>query len=443
MKNAIFAGLLVSFTCFHLVSNASGQDAADIDTLKRQYEEQRAEIAKLRDELKRESEARQRQQALLESVLEKLEKLTAALETNPAIDETTAKVVNAVHEPERAEPAKDDKKQTDKPADTVESGLGKVKFNGLLQGWYAGGNGGVPDTFRIRRAELKFSGEIVKDVRWTVMFDLAKALSLHRTSIAGSLTSVNINQNSRIFQEGFITLSHLKNANIQVGQFKAPLSQEGLQSSSTLDTVERALFLTDRSRGGGLGDFREIGIMAFGPLGKQFEYQIGVFNGTGETQNDVDLNEEKAVIGRFIFKPSAIKGLQLGTSGAYAPATGVLNDRHHRLGADAVFQRDKLRLKSEFMTGIDGEVHRRGFYAHAGYRFMPKLEWIVRFDTFDPHTGSENTAATVTERDYVTGFNYYIKENNFKLQFNYIRKTFVDEVRQPRNVFLVNLQTAW
>jgi phosphate-selective porin len=285
------------------------------------------------------------------------------------------------------------------------------------------------------------------DVKWSVMFDPAKALSVNTTSTSINGTpvvrSVNVNQASRVFQEAYIQLTHFKQANFQMGQFKIPLSQEGLQSTAALDTIERALFMSDRARGGTFGDTRELGAMVYGPLGKQFDYQAGVFNGAGETLNDVDSNNEKAFAGRFVFHPTAIKGLSIGTSGLYAPNTTTLNPRHERLGFESVFQRDKLRLKSEFMMGIDGDIHRRGWYAHAGYRFAPKFEGIFRYDTFDPDTGRETTSASVTERDYITGFNYYIRENNFKIQFNYTRKTFANNITPSRDLFIVNLQTAW
>ena len=95
------------------------------------------------------------------------------------------------------------------------------------------------------------------------------------------------------------------------------------------------------------------------------------------------------------------------------------------------------------MTGVDGDVHRRGYYAHIGYRSHPKVEGIFRFDMFDPDIRSEVSAASATERDYIGGVNYFIKENNFKLQFNYIRKTFASPAVRSRNLFLVNLQTSW
>ena len=338
-------------------------------------------------------------------------------------------------------------KPPDRPTNVVETGLGKVKFTGLVQGWFAAGDAGFAHSFRIRRAELRFSGEIIPDVKWSVMFDPAKALSLNTTTTTINGTSVirtvSVNQTSRIFQEAFITLTHLKHANVQVGQFKEPLSQEGLQPTASLDTIERALFMSDRARGGTFGDIRDVGAEIFGPLGKQVDYQVGVFNGGSESQNDVDANNEKAFVGRVVFHPTGFSGFQIGTSGLWARNSGIINPQHQRLGFESLYQHNKLRLKSEFMMGIDGDVHRRGYYAHIGYHFAPKFEGVFRYDTFEPDIRRDDTAATVAERDFITGFNYYVKENNFKIQFNYTRKTFANSVTPSRDLFIVNMQTAW
>ena len=435
----------------------------DTQTLLRQIEEQRTQIEQLRQELKEETALREKQQALLDNLLTKLEKLDAALASTTATpaetrtQKTPTTDVNSTTNPSVAQsspqetqtsPKKEEnkpEKQADKPVIPVESGFGKIKFDGLIQGWFQAGDRGFNDSFRMRRAELKFTGDLLPKVKWTIMLDLAKALSVNNTTTTINNTPVirdtSINQASRILQDAFITLGYFKRANIQVGQFKVPLSQEALQSSSALDTVDRALFLSDRSRGGGLGDTRDLGIMAFGPISDQFDYQFGIFNGVGESQNDVDRNDQKAFIGRIVFKPEFAKGLQIGTSGALGNGTGI--QRRDRLGAELVYDRRPFRFKSEFMSGVDGDTHRRGFYAHAGYRFLPKFEGIFRFDMFDPDIRRETSSATVTERDYIAGLNYYIRENNFKLQINYLRKTFTGQITPSRNQLLINLQTSW
>jgi uncharacterized coiled-coil protein SlyX len=437
---------------------AAKQSTSEVDSLRSQIEEQKSEIKKLRDDLKEESELRKKQQALLDSLLKKMDKIDSALaqDAKPTSDKNASIVQAGLEKPaesatgqeKTAQNEKQTNKQTDKSQNTVETGFGKVKFTGLFQGWYAGGSGaGFNDTFRIRRAELKFTGDLLPKVKWTVMLDLAKALSINSNTATINNTSVlrdvSVNQSSRVLQEAFITLGYFKRANFNIGQFKLPVSQEALQSSSALDTVERALFLTDRSRGGGLGDVRDFGVMMFGGLNKEVDYQIGVFNGSGETQNDVDRSDQKAFAGRLVFRPKFFKGLQIGGSGVWGGAVQTNNPRRDRLGGELLFERKKLRIKSELMTGVDGAFHRRGFYAHLGYRFLPKLEGIFRFDTFDPDIRRETNAATVTERDFITGINYYIKDNNFKLQINYLRKTFTNGIVPSRNQILVNLQTSW
>src|SRR5215470_8901274 len=97
----------------------------------------------------------------------------------------------------------------------VDAGFGTIMFNGLLQGWDAAGNGGFKDTFKIRRAEPGFSGQITPKVRWALMFDLSKALSSNNTftTINGqqALRDTSIDQGSRILEDAFITLDYIKN----------------------------------------------------------------------------------------------------------------------------------------------------------------------------------------------------------------------------------------
>jgi hypothetical protein len=61
-------------------------------------------------------------------------------------------------------------------AEPVEAGFGKIKVNGLMQFWYQNDNSSATpkDTYRLRRAEIKLSGEIKPEVSWAVMFDPAQ-----------------------------------------------------------------------------------------------------------------------------------------------------------------------------------------------------------------------------------------------------------------------------
>ncbi|MDQ2920791.1 MAG: porin [Acidobacteriota bacterium] len=431
---------------------ASQTAASDVEVLRRQVEEQKEQIQQLKTSLVQQSEQQEKQQHLLDSLQQRLDQLAASAPvpaagatpgpaTAPQTAAQTEQAQTEAHKPETVAAETADVKPKG-----VEVGIGKIKFNGLLQTWFVGGNGGVTDTFRIRRAELKFTGEISPHFKWTVMIDPAKSLSLNNTFTTVSGTTVvkdtSVNQASRILQDAFITLSYVKRVNINVGQFKVPLSLEGLQSSTQLDT-ERALFASDRARGGNFGDIRDVGIMLYGPLTKAVDYQLGIFNGSGESQNDLDKNDQKAVAGRLVVRPPFIRGLQLGGSGVWGNWQRADRPRRDRLGAESLFVRGPITLKGELMTGSDGAIHRRGYYGHFAYQFDPKFQGIFRADTWDPDIARENNAANATERDYVAGFNYFIRERYFKLQFNYLRKTFPSGLVPSRNVLLLNLQTWW
>jgi hypothetical protein len=416
------------------------QTQMEVEELKKKIEEQEIQVKLVQEQLQKQNAIVEQQQKQIDQLL----KMNERKEENKVASSNEADVKkDAMSQATQAKPTP---QTTPKPVNNVEVGFGKIKFTGLLQTSYAAGTG-TKNTFRIRRAEMKFAGQVLPKVKWTLMLDPSKALNLSTTSatVGGTpvITSVSANQSSRILQDAYITLNYIKDVNIDIGQYKVPLSQEALQSSSALDTVERALFLSDRSRGGGLADNRDFGIQFSGPLGKNVNYQIGIFNGIGETQNITDTNQEKAVVGRFLFRPSFIKGLQIGASGAFSNSDRITNPKRDRVGGELVYTNSKFKFKTEVMGGIDGDIHRLGYYMHFAYKITPKFEAIFRIDGFDPDRRRETNSANVSEIDYVSGFNYYIKDHNVKLQFNYLRKTFNNGIQSPRNLFLTNLQTSW
>ena len=318
-----------------------------------------------------------------------------------------------------------------------------LTFNGLVQAWYAAGTQGFRDSFRIRRTEIAFNGQITNKARWQVMIDPSKTLALDTISVAigdtRALAGAAVSQSTRLLQNAVITFDYNPKVRVSIGQFKLPLSLEGQQSSGRLDTIERALFASDRARGGAFADVRDIGIMVHGGSSR-VDFQGGVFNGIAETQNEVDRNDQKALAGNLVFRP--LKGLHVGASGAWGNGGGD-RPRRDRAGAEIQLLRGPFTARSELMTGHDGAIRRRGAYGHVGYRFTPKLEGVLRIDSWDPDTGSEGTPSTVGERDYVAGMNLFLSRHNLKLQANYLRKTFRDGVVPARDVFLVNTQTFW
>ena len=307
-----------------------------------------------------------------------------------------------------------------------------LKFSGLLQGWAVTGDAAFMDTFRVRRAELKLAGDLGRNAGWTLMVDGAKALS-HTSSGA-------INQSGRILQDAFITVGSPAKLQLTAGQFKLPLSREGLESSAALDTVERSLFMSDRTRAGSYGDIRDVGVSLRRSVADRYEVSLGLFNAVGESQNDVDRNERKALAGRVAVPIAAVNGLRLGASGAWGGGSGA--DRRDRAGVDVLYTRGRWKFKGEAMAGRDGAVDRFGAYAHVGARVSQRLELVARADQWDPDTASDRDQATALERDYILGGNITLAPA-LRLQANFVHKTWESDAVSDRNLLLLNLQTSW
>jgi hypothetical protein len=333
------------------------------------------------------------------------------------------------------------------PEIVVESGGPKLKLGGLVQGWYTIGSAGTVDTFRLRRTEMKFSGDMSPHAKWVVMFDAAKALSLSSTTAtvggANVVTAASVAQSGRVLQDAYVALSASSQFAVELGQQKIPLSMEGVQSSGKLETIERALFMTDKARGAGWGDARDLGLMVRGKLFKgQFEYASGVFNGLGETLNDVDKTDQKDVVTRIVLHPSFMKSLQFGGSfarDAFGTTDATLRQRQ---GLEALYTFKTYAVKAEEMSGQDGPIQRRGGYFQVTDR-IKNVQALFRFDRWDPDTSTDATAATVAEHDWLGGMTWFVTKSGVSLQFNYIHKTFMTSITPTKDVFTANLQTAW
>jgi hypothetical protein len=334
------------------------------------------------------------------------------------------------------------------PADSLPGRLGGIRAGGLLQVWYAQGDGGFQSTFRIRRAELKLSGDVSPRARWGITVDPARALATNNatTTVNGVsvVTGTSVNQASRILVDAVIALALPARLELDAGQFKIPIGFEGgVQSPAALETVERALYTSDRARGGIYGDSRDIGVMLRAPAGADVDYALGVFNGVGESQNDVDRNAAKAVVGRIATRVPFARALWIGASGAVSTKNAPDSVIRQRAGAEARFVAGPLLLKSEYMAGRDGSRRGAGWYSHAGYWLTPRFNVIARHDVFDPDLDLETSLADARERDWIAGFTYDMPAVNLRLQMNYVRKLFPAAIAPARGLLLTNLQAAW
>jgi len=309
-------------------------------------------------------------------------------------------------------------------------------FTGLLQVWAFGGDYGYRSTVRIRRAEVKLVSDLGRRARATVVFDIAKSLAL-----SASGTQVSVSQSSRALQDGFISLP-LRRVQIDAGQQKVPLGYEGMLSSSALESAERPLMFSDRARGGTFGDIRDLGIVARSSL-SWIEYHAGVFNGSGENQNEVDKNVGKSAIVRVALKPRLLRGLQFGASGATSGAATADKPTRDRVGAELIYRYHALLLQSEAMRGQDGTITRRGGYFLAAFGLNPRLRLHARADAWDPDASSESAAVAATERDYLSGVTWMPAATRLKLQFVAVRKTYTRNIVPAATQAIITMQASW
>jgi hypothetical protein len=210
-----------------------------------------------------------------------------------------------------------------------------------------------------------------------------------------------------------------------------------------LETVERALYTSDRARGGIYGDSRDVGLLLRAPAGHDVDYAVGYFNGVGESQNDTDRNRAKAVVGRLVTKVPFLRELSIGASGALSTRNAPDSVVRRRAGAEARLVAGPVLVKTEYMAGRDGARRGAGWYGHVGYSATAHLNLILRHDVFDPDVDAETSVLDVRERDWVTGFTYDLPAMNLRFQMNYLRKLFPQAIVPSRNLVLTNLQAAW
>ena len=137
----------------------------------------------------------------------------------------------------------------------------RMQFGGRLQfDWRSHtGTATPPSSFFIRRARFKAAGELFKHYEYKVQGDFADT--------GGAL-----------LRDGYININYNPAFQVQIGQFKAPFSQEELRSSNYYEFVERSSVAN-------LIPGRTPGLMFHGELADgRFEYYAGAFNGLGELE---------------------------------------------------------------------------------------------------------------------------------------------------------------
>ena len=221
----------------------------------------------------------------------------------------------------------------------------------------------------------------------------------------------------------------------QAGQFKAPFGLQQLNSSGRLQFVDRAI--TDAKFNPG----RDMGAMFSGTLrNRVFGYDIGVFNGSGESvrQN----NRSHLWAGRVFFDPFGPYTLAEGASdagsrpvlhiGAAArggkairgrSTSGVIEgaDDQSAFNVEFAFKAPRVFATAEHFWMRDElenpvsapDIHSRGYHAQGGFMVLPRtIEIGILYARVAGDTAVDD--ADVSELRGVVG--YYWQSHNLKLQ---------------------------
>jgi phosphate-selective porin OprO and OprP len=307
------------------------------------------------------------------------------------------------------------------------------------------GQTALKDRFRLRRARINLTGDFAEQFDFKIEgdFEQSDGLNSSRTAFEGTDIFINWHQ----FPE----------AQIKVGQWKAPFGLEQLTPDTSLYIIERSLPT------GAITPERQIGVQLWGkPLASMWPeqkdlltYYAGIFNGNGRniTNND---NNNFMYVGRLestLFKSkmwgesylklgadilnsrddtgtniSQTLNLLVNSDGSLSPFVLPEPDERTAWSVDAWLKLGPFDLIGEFLqervqprtppgaTPAFSKFTTDGFQITSGYFLIPKkLQAAVQWQHLNPGQKGNDGISSIT-----AGLNYYIRGDDLKLMVNYI-----------------------
>src|SRR5213595_888185 len=304
----------------------------------------------------------------------------------------------------------------------------------------------LKDRFRLRRARLNLTGDFAEQFEFKIEgdFENSDGISSNRTAFSGT--------------DIFINWHAIPEANIKVGQWKAPFGLEQITPDQFLLTIERSLPT------GAITPERQIGVQIWGkpftnlwPQEKDLvTYYAGIFNGNGRntTVND---NNNFMLVGRLELLP--FKGKLFGQASSLKLGADILNSRDDpgtnisqtlnlKVNADGSLSPFTLPGADErtawsvdewlnigpfdliaeyFQEDVDGralagvapgfaDFEPSGWHVQGSYFLIPKkLQAVVKWEALNPGQFGNDGIHSITG-----GLNYYIHGDDLKLMVDYI-----------------------
>ena len=308
------------------------------------------------------------------------------------------------------------------------------------------GSTAMKDRFRLRRARINLTGDFAENFDFKIEGDFGQGDGLNSNRTAFSATDI------------FVNWHQFPEAQIKVGQWKAPYGLEQLTPDTTLYLIERSLPT------GAITPDRQIGAQLWGkPFASVWPdqkdlltYYAGIFNGNGRNVSVNDNNnfmyigrlestlfkskvwgqESSLKLGADVLNSRDDKGTNISQSlnllvnadGSLSPFVLPGADERTAWGVDAWLKLGPFDLIGEYLQEkVDGrtvngvppgfaDFTTSGYYITAAYFLIPKkLQLAVRWEDLNPGQKGNDGIHSITG-----GLNYYIHGDDLKLMVDYI-----------------------
>jgi phosphate-selective porin len=315
-----------------------------------------------------------------------------------------------------------------------------------FEGRFPDGPNQVKDRFRLRRARVNLVGDFAEKFDFKVEGDFGAGDGLATNRTGFSATDI------------FINWHQIPEANIKVGQWKAPFGLEQITPDTKILTIERSLPT------GALTPERQLGVQIWGkPLTNLWPdqkelvtYYAGIFNGNGRniTVND---NNNFMYVGRLELLPwkgellsqdaslklggdvlnsrddagtniSQALNLKVTADGSLIPFALPSADERTAWSLDAWLNIGPFDLIAEYFSeDVDGRTvagvaptfanfDPSGWYVQGSYFVIPKkLQAVVKWEELSPDQVADDGIRSIT-----AGLNYYIHGDSIKVMANYV-----------------------
>ncbi|MDR2414437.1 MAG: OprO/OprP family phosphate-selective porin [Odoribacteraceae bacterium] len=246
------------------------------------------------------------------------------------------------------------------------------------------------NSFDVRRARLDFRGGF-SSFNYRLQVEFAKSPKI---------------------LDAYVTWKATPHLNVQAGQYKIPFSLENPYGPASLETIDNSLvitYLVNYSDVSGVSaNGRDIGLSVHGGFLPReggyniLNYHAGIFNGNGI--NTSDNNNAKDVSAIFTVNPFK----EFSVAASFYQGSG---DRI-RGGVGAKFENTRILVRTEYIAGETGTLKSEGHYTVFGYRVIPTLQLLAKYDYFIlDRTISSSSSVTNETIKYLTGIRYTPMKN--------------------------------